>query len=99
MNFRRFSALSQTRRFIAYGPCQGMRELWASAGFVPIILQSRLSPMMLIMFDLYSTRPDPNPAEIVRIAEVLELTGLRRTMLYDLVGRGRFPAQLNLGAR
>lgn len=42
---------------------------------------------------------DPNPPEIVRVAEVLELTGLRRTMLYDLIGKGRFPAQINLGAR
>jgi predicted DNA-binding transcriptional regulator AlpA len=51
------------------------------------------------MFDLYSMSADPNPSEIVRIAEVLELTGLRRTMLYDLIGKGRFPAQINLGAR
>ena len=51
------------------------------------------------MFDLYSMSADPNPTEILRIAEVLELTGLRRTMLYDLIGKGRFPAQINLGAR
>lgn len=51
------------------------------------------------MFDLYSMSADPNPTEIVRIADVLELTGLRRTMLYDLIGKGRFPAQVNLGAR
>jgi len=51
------------------------------------------------MFDLYSMSADPNPSEIVRIAEVLELTGLRRTMLYDLISKGRFPAQINLGAR
>jgi prophage regulatory protein len=51
------------------------------------------------MFDLYSMSADHNPTEIVRIAEVLELTGLRRTMLYDLIGKGRFPAQINLGAR
>jgi len=51
------------------------------------------------MFDLYSMSADPNPTEIVRITDVLELTGLRRTMLYDLIGKGRFPAQVNLGAR
>ena len=51
------------------------------------------------MFDLHSMSADPNPTEIVRITEVLELTGLRRTMLYDLIGKGRFPAQVNLGAR
>jgi prophage regulatory protein len=51
------------------------------------------------MLDLYSMSADPNPTEIVRITDVLELTGLRRTMLYDLIGKGRFPAQVNLGAR
>ena len=51
------------------------------------------------MFDLYSMSADPNPTEIVRIADVLELTGLRRTMLYELIGKGRFPAQVSLGAR
>ena len=51
------------------------------------------------MFDLHGRSADPNLTEIVRIAEVLELTGLRRTMLYDLIGKGRFPAQVNLGAR
>jgi prophage regulatory protein len=51
------------------------------------------------MLDLYSMSADPNPTEIVRIAEVLEMTGLRRTMLYDLIGKQRFPAQINLGAR
>jgi prophage regulatory protein len=51
------------------------------------------------MFDLHGMSADPNPTEIVRIAEVLELTGLRRTMLYDLIGKGRLPAQVNLGAR
>lgn len=51
------------------------------------------------MFDLHSMSPNPDPAEIVRIADVLEMTGLRRTMLYDLIGKGRFPTQVNLGAR
>lgn len=51
------------------------------------------------MFDLHSMSADPNPNEIIRIADVLKLTGLCRTMLYDLIGKGRFPAQVNLGAR
>jgi len=51
------------------------------------------------MFDLHSMSANPNPTEIVRITEVLELTGLRRTMLYDLICKGRFPAQICLGAR
>jgi prophage regulatory protein len=51
------------------------------------------------MFDLDSMSADPNPTEIIRITDVLQLTGLCRTMLYDLIGKGRFPAQINLGAR
>lgn len=41
------------------------------------------------MFDLHSMSADPNPTEIIRIADVLKLTGLCRTMLYDLIGKGR----------
>ena len=51
------------------------------------------------MLDIYSLSADPNPTEIIRIADVLGPTGLRRTMLYDLIGKARFPAQVNLGAR
>ena len=51
------------------------------------------------MLDLHSMSADPNPKTILRIEEVLHRTGLKRTMLYDLVRKGMFPQQLSLGAR
>jgi prophage regulatory protein len=53
----------------------------------------------MLMLDLYSMSADPNPKTILRIEGVLRRTGLKRTMLYDLIGKGSFPAQFSLGAR
>ena len=49
--------------------------------------------------DLYRTSANPNPGRILRIDEVLHRTGLKRTMLYDLIAKRRFPKQFSLGAR
>jgi prophage regulatory protein len=53
----------------------------------------------MLMLDLYSMSANPNPKTILRVDEVLRRTGLKRTMLYDLIGKGSFPAQFSLGAR
>jgi prophage regulatory protein len=51
------------------------------------------------MLDLYSMSADPNPRTILRIEGVFRRTGLKRTMLYDLIAKGLFPKQVPLGAR
>lgn len=51
------------------------------------------------MLDLYSMTADPDPSDIIRIDEVMQLAGLKKTMLYDLIGKEQFPAQVGLGAR
>ena len=51
------------------------------------------------MLDLYSMSADPNPRTILRIEGVFCRTGLKRTMLYDLIAKGEFPKQVPLGAR
>lgn len=51
------------------------------------------------MLDLYRMSADPNPRTILRIEVVLHQTGLKRTMLYDLIKNGTFPQQVSLGAR
>jgi prophage regulatory protein len=51
------------------------------------------------MLDLYSMTADPDPSDIIRIEEVMQLSGLKKTMLYDLIGKGQFPVQVGLGAR
>jgi prophage regulatory protein len=51
------------------------------------------------MLDLYSMSADPNPRTILRIEVVLHRTGLKRTMLYDLIAKEQFPKQVSLGAR
>lgn len=51
------------------------------------------------MLDLYSMSADPNPRTILRIEVVLRRSGLKRTMLYDLIAKGQFPKQVSLGAR
>jgi prophage regulatory protein len=51
------------------------------------------------MLDLYSMTADPDPSDIIRRDEVMQLSGLKKTMLYDLIGKGKFPAQVGLGAR
>jgi prophage regulatory protein len=57
------------------------------------------SPTMLVMLDLYSMSADPDPSSILRIDEVLEVTGLKKTMLYELINREEFPRQVHLGGR
>lgn len=39
------------------------------------------------------------PVRILRLNEVLERTGLRRSTLYDQIRKGTFPPQISLGAR
>jgi len=51
------------------------------------------------MLDLYSMSADPNPRTVLRIEGVFRRTGLKRTMLYDLIAKGQFPKQVSLGAR
>lgn len=52
-----------------------------------------------VMLDLYSMSADSNPRTILRIEGVFCRTGLKRTMLYDLIAKGQFPKQVSLGAR
>jgi prophage regulatory protein len=51
------------------------------------------------MSNLYSMSATPDPKTILRIDDVLRRTGLKRTMLYDLVRKEKFPKQVSLGAR
>lgn len=51
------------------------------------------------MLDLYRMSANPDPGTILRIKEVLRRTGLKETMFYDLIGKGKFPKQVPLGAR
>jgi|GEM_PF-1743983 len=51
------------------------------------------------MLDLYSMSADPDPSDIIRVDEAMQLSGLRKTMFYDLIRKGQFPAQVELGAR
>ena len=36
---------------------------------------------------------------ICRLPEVMARTGLSRSTIYNLVGKGKFPSQINLGPR
>ena len=38
-------------------------------------------------------------ARILRLEAVLDKTGLSRSLIYQLVSEGNFPAQIHLGAR
>jgi len=51
------------------------------------------------MLDLYRMSANPDPGTILRIKEVLRRTGLKETMFYDLISKGKFPKQVPLGAR
>jgi len=53
----------------------------------------------MLMLDLYSMSADPDPSDIIRVDEAMQLSGLRKTMFYDLIRKGQFPAQVELGAR
>jgi prophage regulatory protein len=57
------------------------------------------SPRIGVMLDLHSMSADPNPRTILRIEAVFCRSGLKRTMLYDLIAKGLFPKQVPLGAR
>jgi prophage regulatory protein len=37
--------------------------------------------------------------KIWRLPDVLEQTGLSRSTIYEMIGRGEFPRQINLGPR
>ena len=37
--------------------------------------------------------------KICRLPEVVNRTGLSRSAVYDLISKGRFPSQINLGPR
>ena len=38
-------------------------------------------------------------AQILRLPEILRLTGLSRSTIYDMMRRGKFPASIQLGER
>jgi prophage regulatory protein len=38
-------------------------------------------------------------SRIIRLAEVKNLTGISRSQIYELIKKGKFPKQINLGAR
>ena len=38
-------------------------------------------------------------AQILRLPEILRLTGLSRSTVYEMMRRGRFPASVKLGER
>ncbi len=38
-------------------------------------------------------------AKIWRLPEVLKQTGLSRSTIYEMIGRGEFPRQINFGPR
>ena len=40
----------------------------------------------------------PAPVRLLRLAEVMQLTGLRRTTLYSLQARGEFPLRVVISA-
>ena len=42
---------------------------------------------------------DQHEARILRLDAVLDRTGLSRSLIYQLVSEGNFPAQIHLGAR
>jgi len=37
--------------------------------------------------------------KIIRLPEVIKLTGISRSSIYELVKKRKFPRQINLGAR
>ncbi|WP_297500607.1 AlpA family transcriptional regulator [Ferrovum sp.] len=43
--------------------------------------------------------PKPTEYRLLRLDGVKERTGLSRSLIYQLVGEGRFPEQIHLGAR
>ena len=51
------------------------------------------------MLDVYSMLPNPSTRKIIRRDEVLEMTGLSKTALYNLIDKGEFPRQVRLGSR
>ena len=38
-------------------------------------------------------------SRIIRLPEVTNLTGISRTMIYELIKKNKFPRQINLGVR
>lgn len=36
---------------------------------------------------------------LIKISEVIEKTGMSRSTVYDLIGKGKFPQQVQLGPR
>lgn len=45
-----------------------------------------------------SAHPTPLILRMLRMPEVMERTGLRRTALYKLIAEGKFPAPTKIGA-
>lgn len=43
--------------------------------------------------------PPPQPVRFIRLPEVLHLTGVSRSTLYDLIKRGDFPGSVSLGGK
>lgn len=38
-------------------------------------------------------------SRVIRLPEVKSLTGISRSQIYELIKKGKFPRQINLGAR
>lgn len=41
----------------------------------------------------------PRPVRLIRLPEVIERVGIKRSMIYRLMGEGRFPRSRSLGAK
>ncbi|UMY63896.1 helix-turn-helix transcriptional regulator [Pseudomonas sp. LS.1a] len=46
-----------------------------------------------------NTAEIPDDVELIRVAEVLRITGLSRSTLYEKMMANQFPKQVNLGTR
>ena len=46
-----------------------------------------------------NTAKIPDDVELIRVAEVLRITGLSRSTLYEKMMANQFPKQVNLGTR
>lgn len=51
------------------------------------------------MRDVMSTSPEVNNMKILRLKQVMAMTGLARSTLYKYIATEGFPAQVKLGAR
>lgn len=48
---------------------------------------------------VHSQKPVPPRDRLIRLPEVLHLTGLGKTSVYDLMQKGKFPQRIKFNAR